>query len=288
MLRSMRSMPPSFGFLSYSDQPPGAEANTKLFGHSKGVVMGDSFTQTALWITHSTPQFPFRRDQNRFWPDSGNVNGQSFMCVSLPFSELKGLGEHLQNIQAYPYDYDLPDTFPDELKDAARWVTSSTSQSKLRVMHTRGNQELNLMAKPLGHNASDGDLYMKLANAFNSDMSVQTWGCQRGGDKSFCPTGQWKVMNVEEIGTALTTWTTRQDHSKWGVTTRQNIAWTCFGDVNRSESQYQRWGGALCIKDAQVNAAFKRFIRKTLLCHKRPLTCPDSDLSDATRTASFG
>lgn len=278
MLRSVHDMPLSFGFLSYSDQPPGANANVRHFGHCKGVVLGDSSTNTALWLSHSTPQFPFRRDQNNFWPDSGADLGQTFMCVSLHFSALTNVGEHLKNIRAYPFDYDLPNTFPNALRDAANWVPSDLLQGKFQDLLTRNNKELKIMAKLLNDDVRAGDLYVKLAAGLNSDLNAQTWGCQPRRDESFCDTDMHRVMNVEDITTELGSWSTKQDHSKWAVTTERNIAWTCIGDVNRSGSQYQRWGGAVCIKDAQVNTFFKGYVTKQLQCGKRPLPC-DSEIS---------
>ncbi|XP_055006546.1 plancitoxin-1-like [Boleophthalmus pectinirostris] len=237
-------------------------------------------SQTALWFTHSTPQFPFRRDQNWFWPDSGKDQGQTFLCVSLPFAELKSVGEHLQKIHAYPYDHDLPDTFPNELRNAARWVPSETQLGVLRSLQTRSDKQLRTMAKPLGYEASDGDLYVKLAAALGSDLDAQTWGCQPQRDESFCDLDEKWVMNVEQISTGritLGSWPTRKDHSKWAVTTAPAVTWTCFGDVNRSPTQYERWGGALCINDARVNGLFKGFATGKLPCRKRPAPCTSSD-----------
>uniref|UniRef100_A0A8C6TUC2 Deoxyribonuclease-2-alpha n=1 Tax=Neogobius melanostomus TaxID=47308 RepID=A0A8C6TUC2_9GOBI len=93
------NMPQSFGFLSYNDQPPVSKTSdfenlkSGVYGHSKGVVLGDSQTQTALWLTHSTPRFPEKRDQQNFWPKTGEANGQTFMCVTLQFSDLEVIGK---------------------------------------------------------------------------------------------------------------------------------------------------------------------------------------------------
>ncbi|XP_018545320.2 deoxyribonuclease-2-beta [Lates calcarifer] len=124
ILKSVREMPEDFGFISYSDQPPGCSADNQKFGHSKGVVMVDK--TTAVWLLHSTPQFPFRRDQNKFWPPSGAKNAQTFICVKFPSEPayIEHIGKHLQSIRAFPFDHYIPDGFYKELKelkDVVNW-----------------------------------------------------------------------------------------------------------------------------------------------------------------------
>ncbi|KAK7938498.1 hypothetical protein WMY93_001824 [Mugilogobius chulae] len=283
MLKSVRDMKASFGFLSYNDQPPGCNSADK-YGHSKGLVMGDRLSKEALWMVHSTPQFPFMRDQNHFWPESGNVKGQTFMCVSLNYDDLETVGKHLQNIRALVFDQDLPEDFPKGLRDAVQKRTEETRddslQGQFKTLRTRGGEDLPILAKRNDpkKNPSDGDLYVQLANAFQSDMAAQTYGCQRDKDTSFC-TGKFKVLNVLEIHTGVGDWKRTQDHSKWAVTTDKD--WTCISDSNRSPSQYERPGGALCINNKNVNNVFREFIKEIEKCGgpiPPPSPCDDSDL----------
>uniref|UniRef100_A0A8C6U0D9 Deoxyribonuclease-2-alpha n=1 Tax=Neogobius melanostomus TaxID=47308 RepID=A0A8C6U0D9_9GOBI len=270
------NMPQSFGFLSYNDQPPVSKTSdfenlkSGVYGHSKGVVLGDSQTQTALWLTHSTPRFPEKRDQQNFWPKTGEANGQTFMCVTLQFSDLEVIGEHLQNIVAHTFDDIIPANFPQEIKDAALNKGQAPDQNPLVQSLKVGNKQLKLVAKVTGQTAKDGDLYVQLSRIFKSDMEAQTWGRQTRKDKSYCEPNQHQVKSVIEVKTDLDKWTWCSDHSKWAVTTDNNIHWTCIADMNRAKTQYERPGGALCIQDQDVKGFFKVFANKLLECGVDP------------------
>ncbi|GLD56863.1 deoxyribonuclease-2-beta-like protein, partial [Lates japonicus] len=165
ILKSVRKMPKDFGFISYSDQPPGCSADIKMFGHSKGVVMVDK--TTAVWLLHSTPQFPFRRDQNKFWPDSGEENAQTFICVTFPSetANIKHIGKHLQSIGAFPFDHDIPDGFYDELKDAVNW-NKQDPPGELQELIKKGDVEFYSIAKKQAEEDDDlnvGDVYFAIA-----------------------------------------------------------------------------------------------------------------------------
>lgn len=98
---------------------------------------------------------------------------------------------------------------------------------------------------------------MAIGRHFNNDVFAQTWGGQPHRDKSFCMTNLPKVYNVKDISNNVGGWKPSCDHSKWCVLDSQNNHWVCIGDVNRSESQYLRRGGALCIEDENAKTVFR-------------------------------
>ncbi|KAF7642688.1 hypothetical protein LDENG_00253020, partial [Lucifuga dentata] len=133
----VRSMPLNHGFVLYSDQAPGCDAKQN-FGHSKGILMIDK-RGSGIWLLHSTPRFPYRRQQNNFWPSSANTNAQTFICVTFPYAQFQKIGKHLQYIQAFPYNYDIPDDFHQELQDAVNWQADSPAAPFYQELHSKAN-----------------------------------------------------------------------------------------------------------------------------------------------------
>ncbi|CAJ1064817.1 plancitoxin-1-like [Xyrichtys novacula] len=265
----IRQMPSNFGFISYSDQPPGSSASPE-FGHSKGVLMVDS-TGSGVWLLHSTPQFPFRRDQNSFWPNSGASNAQTFICVTFLYPEFSKIGLHLQYIGAFPFEHDIPPGFHQELRDAVNWVKSNPSNNFQELTSTNLNLKFHSIAKQqLDESKREGpavgDLYVTIGQLINSDVDVQSWGCQPDRKPSYCVKNQPKVYNVKNVWTRLGNWKPTRDHSKWCVSRDVNNHWTCLSDMNRSTSQYKRRGGALCFRNAAVKTFFRAFAHGTEDC----------------------
>ncbi|XP_004561933.1 deoxyribonuclease-2-beta-like [Maylandia zebra] len=266
ILKSVKDMPRNFGFLSYSDQPPGCSANTDIFGHSKGVLMVEK-NNYGVWLLHSMPQFPFRRDQNKFWPESGFKNAQTFICVTFPYDQFKNIGNHLQYIGAFPFDYDIPNDFHQELIKATKWVQVNPPRT-LQMLTSKEHQNFYSIAKQQSEHLTVGDLYFTIAQVIDSDVAVQTWGCQAGRAPSYCSDPNHRVYNIQNINTntGVGSWTPSNDHSKWCVTKNQNKHWTCIADVNRAKTQYERRGGALCINNQRIRDMFLNFAGLTEDC----------------------
>ncbi|XP_041826007.1 deoxyribonuclease-2-alpha-like [Melanotaenia boesemani] len=171
----IRRMEQNFGFISYSDQPPGCQADFRQFGHSKGVLMVDK-TRTGVWLLHSTPQFPYRRNENNFWPPSGLKKGQIFICATFKYNEFKNIGKHLQYIGAFPYEHDIPDSFHDELKHAVQWTKLTPPTSDFPTLTSDQGTTFKAIPKQQSNTEEDGDLYYTIAKDLKSDMLVQVWG----------------------------------------------------------------------------------------------------------------
>ncbi|XP_039635429.1 deoxyribonuclease-2-alpha-like [Perca fluviatilis] len=282
ILKPIKSMTDDFGFISYSDQPPGCNAQDK-FGHSKGVVMMDK--TTGVWLSHSTPQFPFKRDQNNFWPDSGATNAQTFICVTFNYNQFQYIGQHLLDIAAFPFDHYLPDGFHKELidvteKNLKKRPKRDANKFKFQELTSTGRTLFYSIAKQQykGLSTADarrkdcnnpkqfvGDLYQTIANIYETDVGVQTWGLQ---SDSFYD-GKHQVDRIKSVKIAgLGGWPNTKDHSKWCIGKTNNLI--CIADVNRAYTQYERPGGALCFIHKGARDLFKDLINQTEPCSNPP------------------
>lgn len=94
----------NLGYILYNDQ---ADKVTVIRGHTKGVILFDG--TTAVWIVHSVPHYPPKRDDAAYKINPSQcVFGQSMLCMSFRFEELEKIG--LQLLYNYPqvYDYNIP------------------------------------------------------------------------------------------------------------------------------------------------------------------------------------
>ncbi|XP_039635435.1 deoxyribonuclease-2-beta-like isoform X2 [Perca fluviatilis] len=276
------SMTDNFGFISYSDQPPGCNAQDK-FGHSKGVVMMNK--TTGVWLLHSVPQFPFLRDQNNFYPPSGVKNAQTFICVTFNYEEFNMIGEHLLDINAFTFEDHIPNNFYESLQKLRR-TGNNIRKERLNGVRTQdltsaGRTPFHSFAKyKIANTIMDtdpkrfeGDLYVTIAKEYQTNVRVQTWPCKQ--DEPYCVTNQHQVINIESVKTNLGTWGSGNDHSKWCVATdtikNKFPLLICIADVNRALSQYKRPGGALCFIHKEASELFKGLINQTDACSvKRP------------------
>ncbi|XP_061085775.1 deoxyribonuclease-2-alpha-like [Conger conger] len=270
----LKSPTPDCGFISYNDQPPGSNA-LQSFGHSKGVVMMDK--TTGVWLLHSTPDFPYDRKQKVLWPDSGAVNGQTFICVTLPYKTFNEIGKHLLQISAFPFDYNIPDDFHTSLQDVVKRKFAEPKDPFLvQDLTSRGGHKFKSFAKYSSGIEDAKDLYFRIAKILDSDLSVQSWRGSKmdvsdpDSDSDSDCSMEGKVINtVENIVMTVpkgskritASWTDCNDHSKWCVTEdERKPLWTCISDLNRVLSQDERPGGALCIEGSEVRKEFKAFI----------------------------
>ncbi len=99
-------------------------------------------------------------------------------------------------------------------------------------------------------------------NMLGSSLVSQTWGRPLG--YPWCD-GVFRTGNIKEIKiNDNITWTTTQDHSKWMVMVDNTFS--CFGDMNRMDSQWTRGGAFYCLKSELLSQALKSIIKTTETC----------------------
>ncbi|XP_051803449.1 deoxyribonuclease-2-alpha-like [Acanthochromis polyacanthus] len=241
-----------FGYLLYNDQPPGCNADL-AYGHSKGVVMLD--TQTGVWLSHSTPRFPTYRNGN-FWPNNGNRNAQTFLCVTFPYNIFGEIGEQLKYIHVFPFDHYIPTTFPNELRCIAQRNCDPPRApwNRTATLTSIAGRSFYSFAK---YSHFEDDLYSGLISRFlRKNLFVRTWGNPGQSHllPSNCSNPDCHVYNVKEVMLPQAFLTDTVDHSKWCVT--EDGPFSCIADLNRVESQKTRGGGAICTIDPAVGMAF--------------------------------
>ena len=248
--------------------------------HSKGVLAADG--GGGVWLTHSWPEFP---DVPAFAPawgigEGSTINGQSFLCVSLPLPQVERLAAALLRMEPRVYDAAVPPALGSALPvlsalaGGARnksfpqpTVTALTSAGGLGFLHVSKN------------GAWGGELYSEaVLPALNATgLWVETWrrspmlGTICGANGSAINVMSLNVTEGSGARPALQSYTT--DHSKWAVSVCPALAlagagaaadgsrgpsacpadfkrWVCVGDINMMTSQSARGGGTVCFDHA--------------------------------------
>ncbi|XP_022085063.1 plancitoxin-1-like [Acanthaster planci] len=242
----------------YNDQPPPSkEIQTGLNGHTKGVLAFDD--DTGYWLVHSVPKFAPPASKEYKWPDSARRNGQTLLCITFNYNQFEKIGQQLKYNHPLVYNYDLP---PDLAKDnpsikdvingvhvtVAPWNRALTLQSKDGQTFVSFNKAGKFSA----------DLYKDwLAPYFKSGLYCETWQNGRARKLNSSCVGGIDVYNVREVSLrGGSDFKGTKDHSKWAVTTKPGLKWTCIGGINRVTSQMYRGGGAVCIQNKDVHKAF--------------------------------
>ncbi|EUB64692.1 Plancitoxin-1 [Echinococcus granulosus] len=269
----------------YNDEtPPNLTLAYDLwYGHMKGLF---AFTENrrGFWLTHSVPKLPMKSGEF-VYPETSKNYAQHFFCVSLNYSALKTIADHLIISRPLIQSYKLPESVEKSipllgdifhhngLKNISQTLITSLSG-------TQSNLTLRQFTKsPKFHH----DLYSEtIAPNLKVQLYTETWRHTDSNLPSNCTTEFW-VKNIEELK-----WPTpmnvdlrsTRDHAKWAITVEDDAErWTCFGDINRSESQFARGGGALCVEDPRIWRLFYDLVIQVEAC---PVIVPWTKLYPAS------
>jgi len=96
-----------------------------------------------------------------------------------------------------------------------------------------------------------------------SKLVAQTWG--RPLQPAWCD-APYQVSNVKNISLGGSyAWNETDDHSKWALA---DSNYTCFGDMNRMTSQWQRGGSFFCLNSDSLLAAMKAIVKGVDVCQQ--------------------
>uniref|UniRef100_A0A671UV18 Deoxyribonuclease-2-alpha n=1 Tax=Sparus aurata TaxID=8175 RepID=A0A671UV18_SPAAU len=227
----------------------------------KRFVMMDK--TSGIWLLHSTPTFPYKRESNSFFPASGKTNGQTFICVTFPYDRFKDM---YQYIKAPIFEHHIPNDFHQSCTTYSVSTGAAAVSCEWLLLPTIFRIKSSIITDCCLMTLcvfvlfpADGDLYVTIADTIKSNVHVQTWGRQSGRSGNYESANRYHVLNVECISIDSRLWKPSHDHSKWCVSNSGD--WTCIADSNRAESQFNRPGGALCINNKGVTDIFKSFIK---------------------------
>lgn len=278
----------------YNDGPPtGLRRGDAKRAHAKGVLALDESDDSGFWMSHSTPQFPPPRDQPLEFHRNSVHFGQTFICISFNLKESGApIVKHLINMYPMIYDSRLSDiiyTLLPDLRDLPlrrnRRRKARKSPELRQVIKTISGQELRLYSKS---DKFGDDLYSGwLDHDLNTNLLVQTWRRGSGGViDSTCPRNDYHVNNIEQLtvyghDSRNASWSYLDDHSKWAISENQQSGVVCINDINRMRSQFQRGGGAICIRCPACWTIFRSTIADLEPCKN------NRDNSRQTNISSF-
>jgi deoxyribonuclease-2 len=252
--------PTSSAFVFYNDQKPsGSDSSSR--GHTKGVV---GLTQDGgFWLVHSVPGFPAMMSGG-LYPgyNAAPDYGQSFLCMSLAFSQFNSIGtQFTYNFPQY-YDWNMPTWVPSVLYSAVTTSQHTTAavSNVLDLTTTPASLTFTSFAKTSNWN---NYLYENLvAPYYKTDLYAETWMNGANPDPTFCKnaTITYDVMNIRSLSSQGVSWTETQDHSKWVISTHDSLNRVCIGDINRQQSQNTRAGGTVCFVQSSQWTSFNNAI----------------------------
>jgi deoxyribonuclease II len=262
------------------------------------VLAFDLASNTAFWLIHSVPLFPWPPDWQ--YRDGELMMGQTMLCITLSDAEAaKSIAQlmydaHSPNVylasdllantkgQLYgfpPANLPLTDV-PNRLgptdpriqlmknMNAAKSGSTKPYAAQVRFV-SRGGQPFMAMAK---NKAWNKDFYNDLVGRLlNEDIDVETWERTKSIPPEEAPGETHKVVNMQGVNLAPVkipySWPEMNDHAKLAISDADNppgSRWVCVGDINFTDAQEKRGGGTVAFQcDPLWNSLQKVLTAKT-------------------------
>jgi len=279
-LAPLHAQPSRYSHVMYNDAPPeGAGKDSSTWAHAKGVFALDK--ESGFWLIHSIPKFA-RPPQDKYeYPDSGQNNGQTALCISIKTDAegadmVKQLKHLTPNIYSHFETQEVLQKLPD-FKDLGAKKYKTATEESVGEITSAGKVNFLSFARTKKA-AAAGDLYsVMVAPYLKAPLAVETWRRGAGGPLASNCKDKYSVSNVNEMKINFSkdsavsdsgVWPYIRDHAKWAISQDKMAPYVCIGDINRMESQFKRGGGTVCIKDPHVWTVFSQAIHETEACKK--------------------
>uniref|UniRef100_A0A1I7YXH8 Deoxyribonuclease II n=1 Tax=Steinernema glaseri TaxID=37863 RepID=A0A1I7YXH8_9BILA len=206
------------------------DARSSQYGHTKGVSFFNR--SSGVWYVHSVPRFPSLNGYH--YPGSAKSYGQSMLCISMGYDQLKSVGTQLFYNRPKIYHAHLPKDMAVENEDLAQAVLGKYQKGVLKSsildLHSKNGVTFRSFAKT-GTFAED--LYSELvAPNLRSNLTVETW--RRGRIIEPQCSARFVVNDVLEMKVgSIPAFKYTRDHSKLAVSASPHTPYTCIGDINR-------------------------------------------------------
>ncbi|XP_061832125.2 deoxyribonuclease-2-beta isoform X1 [Nerophis lumbriciformis] len=249
----------SSAYALYNDAPPLLKYDHG-YGHTKGVLLVDS--SQGFWLSHSIPHFPSFPEKGYLYPNSGKVNGQTALCVSLHYQHVLRVTQQLVYVFPRVFNCSVPADFAAKLPELAHLCAGKRpvlpSDKNMEQLFSLQGEMFFIFAK--SEHFVD-DIYSGwLAQVFNTSLMAETWQTPDYQLPSNCSLAN-HVMNIKRIRLpASAPHSSRYDHSKWCVSWAYQKRTTCLGDLNRETSQMLRGGLMACSFNPLMYAAFRQLV----------------------------
>ncbi|XP_041647898.1 deoxyribonuclease-2-beta isoform X2 [Cheilinus undulatus] len=248
----------------YNDAPPQMDY-IQGYGHTKGALLFDH--SQGFWLSHTVPHFPSFPDRGYTYPSSGEVYGQTALCVTYQYEQFLHIAQQMAYIFPRVYNCSVPDVFLAYLPQLAQLCEGSKPPlfSNKRVEHllSAGGEKFVSFVKS---EYFVDDIYTGwVAQVLDSDLLVETW--QRHHElPSNCslPKHAMNIKRIQLPGSVL--FKSHNDHSKWCVSLAFKDQLTCLGDLNRETSQMWRGGGLVCTHNPLIYKAFRQAVDWYISC----------------------
>ncbi|QRY18884.1 ORF-14 [Teiidae poxvirus 1] len=236
-------------YFLYNDNPPNSNNYSIITGHLKGALVWNK--DGGFWLIHSVPKFP--PTEGYGYPSKGIKYGQSFLCISLPFSAFVDLDDIFA--VTFPRVYNC--SVPEELTKMSNLcnktiIEDSRTSGIVKIQSMKGDRYIVFgKSKSFSQDIVSG----LMAPYLRSGLLSQT----RQKLKTNCSI-HYPVYNIKSMYLKSTFFPSVNDRSKLAVSFTYEDGWACVGDINRSPRQFQQGGGYVCTQNPNLYSSLRNSV----------------------------